>query len=193
MKCAIGVFLLSAVISAGAACAPREEASSASAVQSAAGRTKLAALVRDLHVVCARDKYGSSQCGADGYRLESAGCGASQFYGRIAVTGGVMLQDHLARDNAHEVAHLQENQFVCIEVTATKEGKERDFVRAVPVATVPGCKGNTLCTTYRDRPIKWSVVPSDKPCHRLKDGSYVGACAAGWIDKEALEDFSMGL
>lgn len=155
--------------------------------------TRLSQSAGGTKVTCLRDTYGNLSCSGGGYSIEPAGCGPTEFYGRIASAGGVMLEAQLVGKATHPVAHLEENQFVCIEATATMNGQERSFVRAVPVETVPGCKDNALCKKYRNFPIKWAIKHSDEPCHRLSDERYSGDCATGWIDNKSLEDFSMGL
>jgi len=143
---------------------------------------------------CAKDTYGNTVCTADGYKVDFGDCGDSLSYGGIAVTDGVTLVDQLTAHDAQPIARLENKQFVCIEATASKGGQERYYVKAVPVASVVGCKGNDLCKSYSDHQVQWIKPPSGKPC-RLDAAtkSYTGDCPEGWIDGDALEEFSMGL
>ncbi len=153
----------------------------------------LSIIAKGAKVACADDKYGNAACTADGYQIDFGECSDDSSYGGIAATGGVTLEDHVSTEHAQPVARLQDKQFVCIEATAHKGEQERYFVRAVPVTSVPGCKGNDLCKSYGDRSIQWIAPRSGKPCQRKDSKSYTGDCAAGWIDNDALEEFSMGL
>jgi hypothetical protein len=75
----------------------------------------------------------------------------------------------------------------------------RDYIQAVPVATVENCKDNDLCTDYSERPVQWFKPATGKPCSQVgtnftgRNYDYTGDCAAGWVDKETLDEFSMGL
>jgi hypothetical protein len=155
--------------------------------------TYLSIIAKGAKVACANDKYGNPACMADGYRIDFGECSDDSFYGGITAKAGVTLEDQVSTDRAQPVARLQDKQFVCIEATARKGEQERYFVRAVPVTSVPGCKGNDLCKSYGDHFIQWIAKRSGKPCQRKDRKSYKGDCAAGWIDNDALEEFSMGL
>jgi hypothetical protein len=50
-----------------------------------------------------------------------------------------------------------------------------------------------LCVGYGDRPIRWITPPLGQPCKRKDESTYSGDCAAGWVNQDTLEEFSMGL
>ena len=74
------------------------------------------------------------------------------------------LADQISDHDAQPVARLKNKQFVCIEAMASKDNQERYEIKAVPVASVVGCKGNDLYKSYRDQPVprRWCWPPSKK-------------------------------
>lgn len=156
--------------------------------------TYLSHIASKSKITCAKDTYGNTACTADDYAVDFSDCGDSLSYGGIAVTDGVTLVDQINNHDAQPIARLKNKQFVCIEATASKHNQERYYIKAVPVDSVVGCKGNDLCKSYGDHPVQWIEQPSGKPCQRdAATKGYTGDCAAGWIDGSALEEFSMGL
>jgi hypothetical protein len=153
----------------------------------------LSSIAPGAKIACANDRYGNAACTADGYQIDFGDCSDRLSYGGIATSGGVSLEDQVSSRHAQPVARLQDKQLVCIEATARRGEQERAFVKAVPVESVPGCKGNDLCRIYGDRPVEWMRPPPGKSCRRTDGKAYTGDCAAGWIDMGTLEEFSMGL
>ncbi|TCV97217.1 hypothetical protein EC912_101212 [Luteibacter rhizovicinus] len=156
-----------------------------------AQRARLSAMAPGVPVQCKQDAYGNPACTVDGYQVDLSECGDDMLYGAVVAKNGVTLTD--AVNSGHPVARLANKQFVCIEATATKDKQERYFVKAVPVESVARCKGNDLCT-QGNQPVQWIRPATGSACRRNGNAvAYTGDCAAGWVDKDTLEEFSMGL
>jgi hypothetical protein len=143
-------------------------------------------------ITCFKNEDGETYCKADDHDLQLRGCGDGAFYGRIAADRGVDLSQ--AIDGHGKVtAHLKKGQFVCSAVTAMGKDDSREFVIAVPTASVPDCKGNELCKNA-DFPTEWKgPKPSGKCDPNVEPSSGYANCAAGWIEGSDLDGYSMGL
>jgi hypothetical protein len=147
--------------------------------------------------VCTTSKEGEKSCSVDTYTIDifESGCSADGLYGAVSTKESATLVDGISGVQAKPTAKLQDKQIVCIQASAHK-GKEPPqwhYVKAIPVASIAGCKNNDLCETYGDRVITEVQAVKDKPCALNAKGMYEGNCAAGWIKAEAFEEFSMGL
>lgn len=141
---------------------------------------------------CRRDAGGPVRCKAAGYEVELLGCGRDAFYAGIANGGGARLDDRIENAEAGTIANLADKQFVCVAAIAKGKPEDRYYVVAVPVASVPQCKGKQICRQYGDRPVRWMEAAPSVPCRREGTG-YGPGCAAGWVDKSLLDEFSNGL
>ena len=141
---------------------------------------------------CRRDPRAGVLCEASGYKVELRGCERDAFYAGVANEKGARLDDRIDNAEANTVANLADKQFVCVAAIAKGTPEDRYYVIAVPVASVPECKGKAICRQYGDRTIRWMQAEPSVPCRRQGAG-YGPGCAAGWVDKSVLDEFSNGL
>lgn len=153
----------------------------------AAAQAQLTRMTPASKVDCRADGYGGANCTADGYSVNLGNCGEGAAFGSIAVDGGIDLTDRIDGQGA-PMAHVQDRQFVCIPAMARKGDSQRHYVIVVPTASVPECRGNTLCKDA-DLPVQWKAAQSGKACQRGKDGDYSGDCAAGWVDVGQIDQY----
>lgn len=160
----------------------------------AALQARLAKMDTSSTVECHTDKYGNPACTAGGYDVDVTGCDdrGDSFFGQVLRKPGATLGNAIAPDKAKPVAQLADGQFLCIAATAEKEGATtRLYVEALPIERVAACKGNHLCASHA---VQW-IAP--KPADECKwighDGDFSGGCAAGWVDEDKVEQFSMGM
>jgi hypothetical protein len=162
-------------------------------------RAYIAARAPTAQLDCHKNAYKYPECTADGYEIGGYGCDGDGFYAGVYADDGVTLADNISLDLTQPIAHLSKGQFVCIQIVGKKEETLRYYIQAVPVATVENCKDNAICTDYGERPVQWFKPVTGKPCTRAgtnftrRGYVYTGDCAAGWVDKETLDEFSMGL
>jgi hypothetical protein len=115
-------------------------------------------------------------------------CGGDGFFGGVAARDGAELRDALPPKDESTPAILPKGQLVCIQAIA-RAGQQPEYfyVSTLHASAVAACKGNPLCEAYGDRPIE--TLASATPCPVTGDA----ACAAGWIDADAIEAFENGM
>lgn len=176
------------IIAGSAFAAPSEPARTPQALQA-----RLAKMAPGATVECHKDSYGNPTCTADGYKVAISGCSGDLFFGQTIKPDGATLDARLAGDASQPLAKLQTQHFLCIAATATQAGKPtRLFVEALPADSVPGCKkAKDLCQSH---PVTWLKKPAGPKCEWIgKDGDFTGDCAAGWVDEDRIDAYSMGL
>lgn len=143
-------------------------------------------------VACNKDRYGNLACSVDGKATDLGDCTSNLSFGAI-VGPTATLQDRFTKTGTAPVATLAEHQLVCLQATVREQGRlVRALVKVVPSASIAYCKGNDLCHAA-DQPVTWKHAVSGNACKKQVDGTYAGDCATGWIDGDAIEEYSMGL
>lgn len=120
-------------------------------------------------------------------------CGPDGFFGGVTAVRGSELRDALPPKDELTPAVLARGQLVCIQAIA-RAGQDPSYfyVAVVPVADVPACRGNPLCTMYGDRAGSgWSGGTGT--CRIASNGRPSDACPQGWARREDIEDFSNGM
>jgi hypothetical protein len=167
-------------------------ANDAAPMTPAAAQSLLAAASPGSKVACNKDTYGNLACAIDGKAAELGDCTSNLSFGAI-VGQPAVLQDRFTKADASPVATVGDHQLVCLQATVREQGRlVRALVKVVPSASVVYCKGHDLCHAS-DRPVTWHRPASGKACTKQHDGTYVGDCATGWVDGDAIEEYSMGL
>jgi hypothetical protein len=159
---------------------------------SAAYQARLLKMDPGAHAECHEDSYGNSACTADGYEVDVSGCGNDMLFGQVIDDAGATLGTRLDAGKSTPVVKLKPHQFLCLVAVAKKAGApQRYYVEAFPAERVADCKGNDLCKTF---PVEWVATPPAGKCEWVGDtGEFTGGCAAGWVDEDALDVYSMGL
>ena len=145
-------------------------------------------------VECHMDTTGFPICSSNGYDVAVTGCDDRDdvFFGEVLPDKGTTLTSDIAPGTAKPLAHLASLQFLCIAATAKKQGAPtRLYVAALPIERVAACKGNHLCATH---PVEWIAPKPAEACKWIgHDGEFTGGCAAGWVDEDQVDQFSMGM
>jgi hypothetical protein len=173
-------------------------ASSAFAASSDPARTPAALQARlvkmdpGARTECHKDSYGNAACTSDGYTVDLSGCSGDMLFGQVMDDAGATLGTRLDAGQSKPVVKLKPHQFLCVIATAKKPGaSQRYYVAAYPADRVPDCKGSDLC---KAQPIEWVGTPPAAKCEWIgTSGDFNGGCAAGWVDEDAIELYSMGL
>jgi hypothetical protein len=141
---------------------------------------------------CHKDSYGNAACTSDGYNVDLSGCRGDMLFGQVMDDAGATLGTRLDSGKSKPVAKLKPHQFLCVIATAKKPGvSPRYYVAAYPADRVPDCKGSDLC---KAQPIEWVGTPPTAKCEWIgTSGDFTGGCAAGWVDEDSIELYSMGL
>jgi hypothetical protein len=120
-------------------------------------------------------------------------CGPDGFFGGVASETGTELRDALPPKDESTPAVLAQGQLVCIQAIG-RVGQDPSYfyVAVVPVADVPACRGNKLCSLYGGRTVTgWHGDAA--ACHIGAGARPSGACPQGWVRREDIEDFSNGM
>ncbi|MCC8619829.1 hypothetical protein LN456_18535 [Xanthomonas vesicatoria] len=123
-------------------------------------------------------------------------CGDTGFFAGVARATGADLLDAAPAtgSTATATARLAQGQLVCVQGIARAGQQPRYYyVVAIPANSVAACKNAALCETYGDRPIKRLKPTGSAACRPATQGRYVGDCAQGWVDADALDVFSNGI
>jgi hypothetical protein len=141
---------------------------------------------------CHKDSYGNAACTSDGYAVDLSDCSGDMSFGQVMDDAGATLGTRLDASLSKPMAKLKQHQFLCVIATAKKAGaSQRYYVAAYPAERVPACKGSDLC---KAQPIEWVGTPPTAKCDWLgTSGDFTGGCAAGWVDEDSVELYSMGL
>ncbi|WP_155914443.1 hypothetical protein [Lysobacter sp. HA18] len=120
-------------------------------------------------------------------------CGPDGFFGGVSDDKGTELRDALPPKDEATPAVLSAGQLICIQAIG-RAGQDPSYfyVAAVPVADVPTCRGNRLCSTYADRSATGWHLDATK-CHIASNGRPTEDCPQGWARREDIEDFSNGM
>ncbi|WDJ06610.1 hypothetical protein [Xanthomonas campestris] len=163
---------------------------------------RLATLLQASGVQCA-DANMAKGCTAgnvdagDFYDVElSPACDDAGLFAGVAQASGVDALDAVPTTGSSVVARarLAQGQLVCIQAIGRAGQKPLYYyVIAIPADSVAGCKNNSVCRTYGDRPIQRSKSATGGSCHAAAPGQYVGDCAQGWVGADALDVFSNGI
>ncbi|MBB3227114.1 hypothetical protein FHW69_001715 [Luteibacter sp. Sphag1AF] len=180
-----GLLALCLLASGAHAAAAKETAESA--------RARLAGMAPSANIQCTTGSHGFVECTADGFDIAFSDCNADTSYGSIMADKSVTLSDAIDGKGKKAIAALPHDQFVCIAATATKNDIQRYYVKALPTDIVDSCKGSDLCKSYNAQPVQWLGPRTGKACQHDSHGNYIGDCASGWVDKDDVEAFSMGL
>jgi hypothetical protein len=164
----------------------------ATPTQAASAGARLAKMAEGSTTSCKVGQGGNIDCLLDTVHTTVSECAGDYAWGQVSSKDGVTLESAFDKAKAKPTAHLAGRQFVCVAATAgNKQIPDRLYVIAFPVKNVPGCKENDLC---QEHPQTWVGAKPEGPCHWVgKDGAFTGACAAGWVDPDSIEVFSMGL
>lgn len=183
--------------SASAPAATRAPASSGASLND-----RLATLLQASGVQCA-DANMAKGCTAgnvdagDFYDVElSPACDDAGLFAGVAQASGVDALDAVPTTGSSVVARarLAQGQLVCIQaIGRAGQNPLYYYVIAIPADSVAGCKNNSACRTYGDRPIQRSKSATGGSCHAAAPGQYVGDCAQGWVGADALDVFSNGI
>ena len=183
--------------SASAPAATRAPASSGASLND-----RLATLLQASGVQCA-DANMAKGCTAgnvdagDFYDVElSPACDDAGLFAGVAQASGVDVLDAVPTTGSSVVARarLAQGQLVCIQaIGRAGQNPLYYYVIAIPADSVAGCKNNSVCRTYGDRPIQRSKSATGGSCHAAAPGQYVGDCAQGWVGADALDVFSNGI
>ncbi|MFL3628556.1 hypothetical protein [Xanthomonas campestris] len=183
--------------SASAPAATRAPASSGASLND-----RLATLLQASGVQCA-DANMATGCTAgnvdagDFYDVElSPACDDAGLFAGVAQASRVDALDAVPTTGSSVVARarLAQGQLVCIQAIGRAGQKPLYYyVIAIPADSVAGCKNNSVCRTYGDRPIQRSKSATGGSCHAAAPGQYVGDCAQGWVGADALDVFSNGI
>lgn len=179
--------------SASAPAATRAPASSGASLND-----RLATLLQASGVQCA-DANMAKGCTAgnvdtgDFYDVElSPACDDAGLFAGVAQASGVDALDAVPTTGSSVVARarLAQGQLVCIQaIGRAGQNPLYYYVIAIPADSVAGCKNNSVCRTYGDRPIQRSKSATGGSCHAAAPGQYVGDCAQGWVGADALDVF----
>ncbi|WDL38780.1 hypothetical protein JH288_02720 [Xanthomonas campestris pv. campestris] len=163
---------------------------------------QLATLLQASGVQCA-DANMAKGCTAgnvdagDFYDVElSPACDDAGLFAGVAQASGVDALDAVPTTGSSVVARarLAQGQLVCIQaIGRAGQNPLYYYVIAIPADSVAGCKNNSVCRTYGDRPIQRSKSATGGSCHAAAPGQYVGDCAQGWVGADALDVFSNGI
>jgi hypothetical protein len=133
----------------------------------------------------------------DFYDVElSPACDDAGLFAGVAQASGVDALDAVPTTGSSVVARarLAQGQLVCIQaIGRAGQNPLYYYVIAIPADSVAGCKNNSVCRTYGDRPIQRSKSATGGSCHAAAPGQYVGDCAQGWVGADALDVFSNGI
>lgn len=161
-----------------------------------------AAMIKASGVTCANPLSGTG-CTAgnidagDFYDVELLPeCGDTGFFAGVARATGADILDAVPAtgSTATTTARLAQGQLVCVQgIARTGQNPRYYYVIAIPASSVAACKNATLCETYGDRPIKRLKPTGGAACRPAAQGRYVGDCAQGWVDADALDVFSNGI
>jgi hypothetical protein len=164
----------------------------ATPAQATSAGARLAKMAPGSTTSCKVGAGGNIQCLVDSVPTEVTECSGDYAWGQVQDKEGVTLESTFDKAKAKPMAHLAEQQFVCVAATSGKtQEADRFFVIAFPTKAVPACKANDLC---QERPQTWVGTKPEGECKWIgKEGDYTGACAAGWVDSDDIEVFSMGL
>ncbi|WDI93293.1 hypothetical protein [Xanthomonas campestris] len=163
---------------------------------------RLATLLQASGVQCA-DANMAKGCTAgnvdagDFYDVElSPACDDAGLFAGVAQASGVDALDAVPTTGSSVIARarLAQGQLVCIQaIGRAGQNPLYYYVIAIPADSVAGCKNNSVCRTYGDRPIQRSKSATGGSCHAAAPGQYVGDCAQGWVGADALDVFSNGI
>lgn len=141
-------------------------------------------------------KAGNVDAG-DFYDVElSPACDDAGLFAGVAQASGVDALDAVPTTGSSVIARvrLAQGQLVCIQaIGRAGQNPLYYYVIAIPADSVAGCKNNSACRTYGDRPIQRSKSATGGSCHAAAPGQYVGDCAQGWVGADALDVFSNGI
>lgn len=167
-------------------------AQAATQAEAASSGARLAKMAPGSATSCKVGKGGNIDCLVDNVGVDVTQCAGDYAWGQVSLDDGVTLESAFDKAKAKPTTHLASEQFLCVAASAGNgQEAERYYVIAFPTAKVPGCKGNDLC---QERPVSWVGTKPAQACQWVgKEGDFTGACAAGWVDRDGIEVFSMGL
>jgi hypothetical protein len=167
-------------------------AHAATPAQAASAGARLVRMAPGSTTSCEIGKGGNINCLVDSVPTSVSECAGDYAWGQVQDKDGVTLQSAFDKAKAKPTAHLEKRQFVCVAATSGKtQDADRYYVIAFPTRNVADCKGNELC---QERAQTWVGTKPAGACQWVgQEGDFSGACAAGWVDSDAVEVFSMGL
>lgn len=156
----------------------------------------LAAMLEIRGVACQRSDAGVQTCTAPGYDIsgiDRACAGADAGYG-IVREDRVALTDRYPQPDASPVATLAAGQFLCVQFLAESAagGDGWAYVTAIDPGMVDACVDNPVCGPGGLAP-DWTGAVPPGTCAVGAEGRYTVGCAAGWLPRAAIDEFSMGL
>lgn len=158
----------------------------------------LAAMLEIRGVSCQRSDSGIQTCTAPGYDIsgvDRACTDTGAGYGIVREDRVVLADRYPQQDVAPaSVATLVAGQFLCVQFLAesTTGGNGWAYVTAIDPGMVRACLDNPVCGTGGLVP-DWAGSVPPGICAVGPEGRYTVGCAAGWLPREAIDEFSMGL
>ncbi len=148
-------------------------------------------------VSCTRSESGIHTCTTSGYDISGADRACAEDdsgFGAVLDDAGVTLLDRFPGSGANPIAKLPKGQFFCVQFVAdaTAGGEGWAYVTAIPPALVKRCEGNPSCGDLPFAP-EWRGEAQQGTCKVGEEGRYTVACPAGWVQRSAIEEYSMGL
>ncbi|UPG91580.1 hypothetical protein L2Y96_07360 [Luteibacter aegosomaticola] len=158
----------------------------------AALQAQLRAMSPAAKAECHLDSHGFPACTTNGVETFVTTCTGDMYFGQVSDSAGATLDSEYDKTAGKPRVKLAEGQFLCLAATVGKTSDpSRFYVVAMPTERVKDCKGNDLC---QSKPVQWvGGAPKEACTWKGNAGEFTGACPAGWVDADKVEQFSMGL